>query len=78
MGKCLGERALNKEAARGIYGLQIRYSPVWTVNLLQPRLQLFQHRNISSIPFLSSEPMVMHITLYTLVIITTISHKLNH
>lgn len=36
MGKCLGERALNKEAARGIYGLQIRYSPVWTVNLLQP------------------------------------------
>lgn len=36
MGKCLGEKELNKKAASGIYGLEIRYSPEWTVNLLQP------------------------------------------
>lgn len=27
MGKCLGEKELNKKAASGIYGLEIRYSP---------------------------------------------------
>lgn len=36
MGKCLGEKELNKKATSGIYGLEIRYSPEWTVNLLQP------------------------------------------
>lgn len=35
MGKCLGEKELNKKAASEIYRLEIRYSPEWTVNLLQ-------------------------------------------
>lgn len=32
MGKCLGERRLNKKAVSGIYGLEIRYIPEWTGN----------------------------------------------
>lgn len=40
------------------------------------KVKLQRHRTASSL--LTSEPMVMHITLYTLIIITTIIHKLNH
>ena len=79
MGKCLGEKELNKKAASGIYGLEIRYSPRMDCESTAAyKLKKPHWAQDYFLPFLSSEPMVMHITLYTLIIITTIIHKLNH
>lgn len=46
MEKCLGEKKVNKKAASGIYGLEIRYSPKWTAAY---RLKPQQHRAVSSL-----------------------------
>lgn len=74
MGKCLGEKKLNKKAASGIYGLEIRYSTEWAVFTACYWLELNQGRDI----FLLLVPIPKPITLYTVIIITAVIHNLNH
>ena len=59
MGKCLGERGLNKKAASGICGLEMEIEPRKDCeSTAAPRIKLYWQRNISSSFFLTSEPMV--------------------
>lgn len=59
----------------GIYGLEIRYKPEWAVIHRQPQPITLQDYFLS---FLTSEPVVTHIKLYTIIIITSITHRLDH
>jgi len=79
MGKYLGERGLNKKAASWIFGLDIKiYAQMDCESIVVYRLKWQCQKNISSLSFLTSEPMVTHLSLYTPIIITTIIQDFYH
>lgn len=71
MGKCLEEKGL----VSGIYGLEIRYQPEWAVIRQQPQPITLRDYFLS---FVTSEPVVTHIKLHSIIIITSITHSLGH